>query len=250
MQQQHLPAPDARCGLAAALDSDENRALEDAAREALPSVVHVYTLVDVPAESGEQSSAVQMTSERSGGTGVVIDPEGIILTNEHVVRDAAETWVVLGDGSWHAVARVTVDDRLDLAILRIEASGLRAIAPSVVGEEVGKPVVAIGCTAPDESAYLRPGRITDTAATLQAELDPAGDRKYDELIASSVVLVPGFSGGPLLDAAGRLIGLTVAASNTGGEPRGYAIPFDQATLATLARLAGTEDDEEAASEAW
>jgi S1-C subfamily serine protease len=240
MQRSHPPVSDALCEPVNALDSDEGRAMEDAARGALASVVHVCTLVSGSAEEGKDSEDVQTTSERSGGTGVIIDAGGIILTNEHVVRDAAETWVVLADGSWHAVIDVTVDDNLDLAVLRIKASGLSTIEPSTKLGDVGEPVVAVGCTAPGESAHLRPGRITDTAASLQAELDPAGVRKYDDLIASSTALAPGFSGGPLLDGTGGLIGLTVASSRVGGTLRGYAIPFNEEIRAAVVRLSGEE----------
>ena len=222
----------------AALQADEDRDLENAAEDALASVVHVYTLVEKSDDPGELPADAHTTSERSGGTGVVIDASGIILTNEHVVRDAVETWVVLADGSWHEVTAVTADGKLDLAVLRIDASGLIAITPAAESGAVGEAVVAIGCTAPTELPHLRSGRIIDTAASLQSQLDPAGGRKYDELIASSAELAPGFSGGPLLDAAGKLIGLNVATSSIGGSARGYAIPFDEDTRAAVSRLAG------------
>jgi serine protease Do len=247
MQNDRTPAGDAPHEPVPRIDVEEQKALEDAARGAIPSIVHVYTRVNTPAQTTERPHGAVMTSERSGGTGVVIDAGGIILTNEHVVRDAVETWVVLPDGSWHPVTAVTVDDKLDLAILRIEACGLSALSSAASPDGAGEPVVALGCTAPGEAAHVQPGRITDMTASLQGELDPAGDRKYDDLIASSVSLSPGFSGGPLLNVQGRLIGLTVATSSVDGRPRGYAIPLNDETRTVIARLAGTPQDEDAAA---
>ena len=83
----------------------------------------------------------------------------------------------------------------------------------------------------------RPGVVTRASASMQEELDPTGQRDYRRLIESTAELAPGFSGGPLLNAAGRLVGLNVAVSGAPGDRRGYAIPFDARMGEVVARLA-------------
>jgi S1-C subfamily serine protease len=261
---------DGQAAEAPILDEGEHEALRRAADRVRHSVVHVRTVISRPSEGAlvpfpvresrgrrptgaedgparwnpRETNALERAleegvltvSEPSGGTGVIVGPDGLILTNGHVVRDAVQVSVELADGSWHEVQQVGVDERFDLAVLWINAKNLAAIDTTGQPAELGLPIVAVGCTSDENGLALRPGRITDESASLQSALDPAGERDYGDLVESSAELSPGFSGGPLLDAAGRLIGLNVAISKVNGVPRAYAIPLNEAVRAAILRL--------------
>ena len=174
-----------------------------------------------------------------GGTGVVIAAEGLVLTNEHVVRSASLITAVLADGSRHRVKRVVAATELDVAVLVLDCAGLRPLPLADSPVRVGEPVIAVGGRRSDEAISQRTGRVTHLAASLQNQLDPTRQRDYSRLIESTVRLEPGFSGGPLLDAAGQLVGLNVAMTGQPGQPRcrGYAIPFDTVTRKAINELA-------------
>ena len=153
------------------------------------------------------------------GSGFIIDASGIILTNNHVVRGADEIKVRLHDGREFIAKDVKTDPRTDVAIVRIEASGLKAIK---LGDshaiQVGDWVLAIGSpfgldmsvTAGIISAKGRNNKITDRADFLQTD----------------AAINPGNSGGPLLNLRGEVIGINTAiATESGGyDGIGFAIP--------------------------
>ena len=211
--------------------------LQHAAQRALASVVHIRTTFPAQTKADNPTAAARPTSWRSGGTGVTIGA-GLILTEEHVVHEAREIAVCLPDGSWRPVEQIVTDRAFDLALLRISGADLPAIALSNTHLSPGTPVIALGRPAAGTTHCARPGVVTDAAASLQDQLDPACRRDYAYLIESTVRLEPGFSGGPLLDAAGRLVGLNVAMSGTAGtdECRGYALPLNKRVRAALARM--------------
>lgn len=97
--------------------------------------------------------------------------------------------------------------------------------------------MAIGWSDPGGPACVRTGVVTDTSASLQNELDPTQQRCYGRLIENTAQIEPGFSGGPLIDAAGRLIGLNVAVSGSREGRRAYAIQLSQSVHQVVARLA-------------
>lgn len=218
------------------LAQNQTEALRAAAGEVMASVVQIQTVVSGPAVHGPSGDSAHPASLRSGGTGVVIATDGLILTNEHVVRNATDIRVVLPDGSRHVVLSVVVDEHFDLAILRIDVSGLRSLGPARSSARFGTPVVAIGWNVPQGAACARAGVVTDVSASLQNELDPTQGRYYGQLIESTAALEPGFSGGPLLDRHGRLIGLNVAVADKGERRRGYAIPFSEQVCQAVSSL--------------
>jgi S1-C subfamily serine protease len=211
--------------------------LQHAAQQASASVVHIRTTFPAQTQADNPPATARPTSWRSGGTGVTIGA-GLILTDEHVVHDALEIAVCLPDGSWRPVERVVTDRAFDLALLRVTGADLPAIAFSDAYASPGTPVIALGRPAAGTTHCARSGVVTNDAASLQDQLDPARRRDYAYLIESTVRLEPGFSGGPLLDAAGRLIGLNVATSDSTdtGECRGYALPLNKRVRAALARM--------------
>lgn len=221
---------------AVVVPTSEQAGLRAAAARQRGAVVHIQTRVGGGHE-GDASVTARSSGRLSGGTGVVIAADGLILTNEHVVRGAGELHVILPDGTRRPVVRVAADRRLDLAVLRVVASDLPALTPTEAGLSAGTPVVAVGWPRADGEAELRTGVVVDPAASLQDVLDPTDTFDYARLIESTTALEPGFSGGPLLDMRGRLVGLNVAVRGAGRGQRGYSLPFGAVARATVARLA-------------
>ncbi len=232
-----------------ALTPNQAEALQAAAGEVMASVVHVQTVVSGPAGDGQPGGPARPVSLRSGGTGVAIASDGLILTSGHVVRNATDIRVVLPDGSHHVAESIVVDERLDLAVLRVNVSGLRSLTPARNSARFGAPVVAIGWNVPHDAARARPGVVTDASTSLQNELDPTQERYYGQLIESTAELEPGFSGGPLLDMNGKLIGLNVAVSGSRAGRRAYAIRFSDPVNEVVARLVAQVMEEDGQSEA-
>jgi len=225
------------CGLAP--DNAQEAALLATARAVGDAVVHVRTCVAERRADQGDGIPVPAASHTSGGTGVAIGP-GLVLTAGHVVRGASHVTVVLADGSYWFVESVVEHPEYDLAILRVANSNLSAIDLSVAEPQEGSPVVALGRGSPAGTAVARTGVITRNGVSLQTRLDPRRRLRYDRLIESSVRLEPGFSGGPLLDVHGRLVGLNVALVTTaqGGSARAYSLPLTDAVRRSLATLCG------------
>lgn len=169
---------------------------------------------------------------------MVIATDGIILTNEHVIRNADTVTVTLADGTIHEVKRIARAPKLDLAVLWIDKETDTVLAPDLWMVDPGIPVVAISAARREKPRGVQTGIITRPTVSLQNELDSSRTRYYDDLIECTANLEPGYSGGPLLDVEGHLIGINVAAF---GEPqddyaRAYAIPLHSANRRVIDRL--------------
>ncbi len=204
----------------------------------MPSVVQIRTTLESPYFNDKRVALAQRISPRSGGTGVVIGSGGIILTNAHVLRDATAVTVVLSDGSEHGIERVVIDPHLDLAVIRIGDIDVEPLRPVDLPPELGAFVVAVSLPGADVARAVRPGVVTNPSMSLQTQLDPRRTRNYDGLIESTTRIEPGFSGGPLLDGRGRLVGLNVAVAGPTDTVlhRGYALPFNNRTRTAVERL--------------
>ncbi len=159
------------------------------------------------------------------GTGVIVTEDGYILTNNHVIRGADEVTVKLSDGrKFDGKVVGTPDDQTDLAVLKIDATGL---VPAVLGDsdkiEVGQWVMAIGSPFGLEQTVTA-GIIS---AKGRADLYIAA---YEDFIQTDAAINPGNSGGPLVNLEGEVIGINTAiASRTGGYMGiGFAIPINMA----------------------
>ncbi|MFN6130192.1 MAG: Do family serine endopeptidase [Planctomycetota bacterium] len=159
------------------------------------------------------------------GSGVIVRSDGYILTNNHVVEGAAELEVYLSDETKYIAKVVGTDPRTDLAVLRIDASGLVA-AP--IGDssrvEVGDWAIAIG--SPFGLAQtVTAGIISATKRTDQ------GITPYDDFIQTDAAINPGNSGGPLLNLRGEIIGINTAIASRGGGYNGicFAVPSNTAS---------------------
>lgn len=157
------------------------------------------------------------------GTGFILSTEGYIVTNNHVVKDADEIVVTNSDGKEFQATLVGTDPKLDLALLKIESKGLRAV---ILGNSdilrVGDWVVAIGNPFGLEQ--------TVTAGIVSAKGRVIGSGPYDDFIQTDAAINPGNSGGPLFNVKGELVGINTALySQSGGNNGiGFAIPINLA----------------------
>jgi serine protease Do len=167
------------------------------------------------------------------GSGVIINPEGFILTNEHVVHEADKITVTLSDGRQFKGEVKGKDARSDLAVVKISSHNLPV---AMLGDsdsiKIGQWVVAIGnpfafaLTNPEPT--VTSGVISALHRTLGNML--ARDRDYNDLIQTDAAINPGNSGGPLVNLKGEVVGINVAIfSTTGGSQGvGFAIPINSA----------------------
>lgn len=167
------------------------------------------------------------------GSGVIIDPEGYILTNEHVVNDADKITVTLSDGREFKGEIKGKDSRSDLAIIKINARNLPlATLGNSDNLKIGQWVVAIGN--PFGFALQNP-EPTVTAGVISALHRSLGrslsrERNYNDLIQTDAAINPGNSGGPLVNLKGEVVGVNVAIFSTSGgyQGIGFAIPINTA----------------------
>jgi serine protease Do len=158
------------------------------------------------------------------GTGFVIDPNGVILTNNHVVNGAQAVEVKLSDERTFPAKVVGTDGPTDIAVVRIDAKDLR---PLPLGDsdaiEVGDWAVAIGNPF-GLSHTVSAGIISAKGRTKNdVPLDPAG---YYDFLQTDASINPGNSGGPLLNLKGEVVGMNSAIRGGGAQGIGFAIPIN------------------------
>ncbi|MGB7861381.1 MAG: trypsin-like peptidase domain-containing protein [Acidimicrobiia bacterium] len=162
------------------------------------------------------------------GSGVIYGEDGYILTNHHVIAGASDVAVIFSDGARFPATIVGSDPLTDVAVLRVERDDLAPIAiGSSDGLTIGEPAIAVG------NPLGLAGGPTVTAGIVSAlnrslQVSP-GETLYG-LVQTDAPIAPGSSGGALIDAGARLIGITtaIAVSDVGAEGLGFAIPIDLA----------------------
>ena len=188
-------------------------------------------LVDINTTLGYQGAA-------GAGTGILLDPNGDVLTNNHVIEGATDiTAISLANSQTYPVDVIGFDRANDIAVVRLRgASGLPTAnlgMSSTLG--VGDPIAAIGNSNGTGAApSYAPGTVTQIGASVRASDESGGgSRELYDLIRVAADIRPGDSGGPLVNGAGQVVGVNVAATLTyrmggvtGGE--GFAIPIDRA----------------------
>jgi S1-C subfamily serine protease len=187
-----------------------------------PAVVHVTNL----AQRGQFSLNLQQIP-RGTGSGFLWDTEGHIVTNFHVVEGADAARVTLADRSNYDVKNVWAYRDKDIAVLRIDAPKSK-LRPIMIGTshdlKVGQFTFAIG-----NPFGLDQSMTMGIVSALGREVDSASGRPIHGAIQTSAAINPGNSGGPLLDSAGRLIGMNTAIISPSGASAGigFAIPVDE-----------------------
>lgn len=163
----------------------------------------------------------QPQKQRSLGSGFIISDEGYILTNNHVVANADEIKVRLSDGREFSGEVKGSDEKLDLALIKIEAKDHLPVANLGDSDaiEVGEWVLAIG----------NPFGLAETvtAGIVSAKGRVIGSGPYDDFIQTDASINPGNSGGPLFNARGEVVGINTAIV-AGGQGIGFAIPVNMA----------------------
>jgi len=187
-----------------------------------PSVVFITTLGAV---RGPRGWGVQMAPQ-GAGSGFMWDDEGHIVTNFHVIAEASEAVVTLADGSEHPARLVGAAPDQDLAVLKIDApkDKIRALPlGSSKDLKVGQFTMAIG-----NPFGLDQTLTTGIVSALDREMESMSGRTIYGVIQTDAAINPGNSGGPLLDSAGRLIGVNTAIKSPSGSSAGigFAVPVD------------------------
>jgi len=204
------------------LAADEQSTI-DLFRSVSPSVVHVTNL----AAKRDWYSRDVYAVPRGTGTGFIWDDQGFIVTNFHVIEGASVVRVVLSNGSRYDSNQVWGYPDQDLAVIHIDApkAKLRPIALGTSSDlQVGQRALAIG-----NPFGLDHSLTTGVVSALNREIESASGRPIRGVIQTSAAINPGNSGGPLLDSAGRLIGVNTAIVSPSGASAGigFAIPVDQ-----------------------
>ncbi len=193
----------------------------------------VFVKADV-VQGAEESSPFDLGSPQAEpgdatGSGFVIDRSGNILTNAHVVDGAVKVMVQLADQKTVEARVVGRDTSSDLALLKIDPDGL-ALRPLELGSakdtQVGDPVIAIG-----NPFGLDRTLTTGVVSALQRQITAPNGFAITDVIQTDAAINPGNSGGPLIDAAGRVIGINSqieAGSGGGNVGIGFAVPIDTA----------------------
>ncbi|MEX2181055.1 MAG: trypsin-like peptidase domain-containing protein [Gemmatimonadaceae bacterium] len=229
-----LPTLDAS---APAINASRRTAITEAVARVSPAVVTVQTervqrAAATPfdlffgARSGEQVAA-------GIGSGFIVRDDGIIVTNAHVVAGASRVSVALQDGTTFPAIVVGEDELNDLAVLRIDASGLpTAPLGTSRGMLIGEWVVAIGNPYGFLLGNPEPSVTAGVVSGVGRNLTGRGDGPgvYVDMIQTDASINPGNSGGPLINAAGEVIGVnsSIYSPSGGSVGLGFAIPIDRA----------------------
>lgn len=216
-------------------------------KKAAPSVVNIYSTHVVHyrrynpfyndpffrqffGQQGQGDGGEQTHREQVLGSGVIISPDGYILTANHVVEGADEIRISLtGNKTEYKAKVVGTDPPTDVALLKIDATGLPAVTLGDSSQiEVGDIVLAIG----NPFDISQPGQTPTVTMGIISALGRSGlgFNGYENFIQTDAAINPGNSGGALVDAEGRLIGINTAieSSSEGNEGIGFAVPINLA----------------------
>ncbi len=196
------------------------KATADVFEAAAPSVVYIFT------ETGQRSIFGQREVSQGTGSGFIWDQAGHIITNHHVVAGSSRVFVRFESGGVAPARIAGVSPDHDIAVLKVsrQASELQPIAIGQSGNlRIGQAVFAIG-----NPFGLSRTLTTGVVSALNRTLPTGTGREIEGVIQTDAAINPGNSGGPLLDSAGRLIGVNTAIlSGTGSSAGiGFAVPVD------------------------
>ena len=181
-------------------------------------------MVEVTTSSVQTNGIFAQYVTEGAGSGVIISEDGYILTNNHVIEGQSSIKVTTSDGQEYDATVVGTDDKTDIAVLKIEASGL---TPAVIGDSdslvVGETAVAVGNPLGELGGTVTDGIIS----ALDREVTVEG--KNMTLLQTSAAVSPGNSGGGLFNEKGELVGIVNAKSGGDNvEGIGFAVPINTA----------------------
>jgi S1-C subfamily serine protease len=198
---------------------DESSAVISSAAKVSPSVVKITT-------AGASTDPFGGTQTEGVGSGIIYDANGWILTNRHVVSGAQTLKVELKDGRSFDGKVYGIDTLTDLAIVKIDATGLPVASLGSSDElKVGQLVVAIGSPLGTYSFSVTSGIVSGKGRQITVTDSNGTQSRVSNLIQTDAAINPGNSGGPLADAAGNVVGINTAVA-TDSSGIGFAIPID------------------------
>ncbi len=232
--------------------TDEESKVVSAVKRASPAVVSIVATKDVAIV--EQQSPFQQfcndpffkqflggqcntpsqpprtqTQQVAAGSGFIINSNGLILTNKHVVNiSGANYTVIANDGKKYPAQVLARDPVQDLAVVKINASGLSALTlGDSANLQIGQTVIAIGNALGQFSNSVSKGVISGLSRSITASEGGGSSETLSQVIQTDAAINPGNSGGPLLNLAGQVIGVNTAIVQ-GAQNIGFAIPINQA----------------------
>jgi serine protease Do len=180
----------------------------------------------LPQQQGRRGNRMQRTPREHGvGSGVIVTQDGYILTNNHVVENADKVHITMDDGREFDAKVVGTDPKTDIAVVKVEATGLPYMQLADSDKiEVGDVTLAIG------NPFGVGQTVTSGIVSATGRAMGMGPDFYEDFIQTDAAINPGNSGGALIDAEGRLIGINTAIiSRTGGNNGiGFAVPVNLA----------------------
>ena len=209
----------------------DNQTIIDVVKAVSPAVVTINvtkggTAVQDPNGLG---NGPQGFVQQGTGSGVIVDPAGLILTNHHVVQDASKVSVVLSDGRTFDGTVAGIDTYTDLAFVKIDATGLpTAQLGDSSALQIGQLAVAMGDPLGEFPGSVTSGIVSGLDRTVVVS-DQTGQNpsRLVHLIQTDAAINPGNSGGPLTDGDGKVIGIDTAEAGS-AQGIGFAIPIDLA----------------------
>jgi serine protease Do len=206
---------------------DEESVVTKVVEKATPSVVTVSINKTKVSSFSFFDIGTTQNIEQDIGTGFIIDSDGLIVTNKHVVVDTeAKYKVVIGKDEVLEVKNIYRDPLNDLAILKVEKMDLSAVTLGNSDKlKVGQSVIAIGTALGEFRSTVTTGVISGLGRGITAGLPFEGVEKLDNVIQTDAAINPGNSGGPLFNSNGEVIGVNVAVSAS-GQNIGFAIPIN------------------------
>lgn len=223
--------------------------------EATQSISGTSTTATAAQQKGVVLVDTVMPNGEGAGTGMVLRSDGTVLTNYHVVEGSTQIRVSVPGGQNYTASVVGHDASHDVAVLKLNgASGLATVDLDTDGVKLSEQVLAVGQGNGQGVLYAAKGIVTATDQSITANdstaLDPS--EELTGLIQTNAPIVGGYSGGPLFDANGKVVGIdTAAAANNslaayaagahGTQAEGYAIPITQAKSIADTILAGKKN---------
>lgn len=222
-----------------AVTIQESSATIDVVKKASPSVVSIVISKDYSKIYGNQPSSPfdyffgfgqqslpQGNQTIGGGSGFIVSADGMIVTNKHVVNDSTASYtVVMNDGKKYDAKVLALDPVNDVAVLKIEATGLPVLSFADSNSvQIGQAVVAIGNALGEYRNTVTEGIISGKSRTITAGDSSTGSSEtLEDVFQTDAAINPGNSGGPLLDLTGHVIAINTAV-NSSGQLIGFAIP--------------------------